>query len=122
MSKENGETRYRVRSSRAAAAVRAREKAAAFAHREQELLDLATRFFALEGASEAAKILRRLEVYQQKIAELEKELKPAQQQLEAEQASVIADMRRVGERPDAIAQRLGLPVAKVRKILKEKSK
>lgn len=107
-----------TRSPRTVAARRARENAAAFAEREEKLLTLAEKFFALEANSPAAKIENEIEALENKLTALREKLVSAQTETQQSLAEPVAEMKALKVSKDEIAARLGLARSEVNALLR----
>lgn len=107
-----------TRSPRTVAARRARENAAAFAEREEKLLTLAEKFFALESDSPAAKIENEIAALENKLTALREKLVSAQAETQQSLAAPVTEMKALKVSKDEIAARLGLTRAEVNALLR----
>ena len=107
-----------TRSPRTIAARRARENAAAFAEREEKLLTLAEKFFALEANSPAAKLEDEIETLENKLTALREKLVSAQAETQQHLAAPVAEMKALKASKDEIAARLGITRAEVIALLR----
>lgn len=111
-----------TRSPRTVAARRARENAAAFAEREEKLLTLAEKFFALEANSPAAKLEAEIEARKNALATLSEKLVSAQAETQQSLAVPVAEMKALKVSKDEIAARLGITRAEVNALLRVSAK
>lgn len=111
-----------TRSPRTIAARRARENAAAFAEREEKLLTLAEKFFALEANSPAAKLEDEIETLENKLTALREKLVGAQAETQQSLAVPVAEMKALKVSKDEIAARLGITRAEVNALLRVSAK